>query len=160
MPVWENGARSLYSGPIPLFDLNDLFGSPQPWGRRDSWRQPAPRGGIKDYFTSPDLLKIFKGQNPGQPVAVHMENTGFMWDMGLDNPGRAEPPDNHGMICTKILRGDADKENESFLGYQYDGDPYTRDTLTRLSSNPAVKLLTISSVKGINDDKYEAARLP
>lgn len=155
----EGGAQPL-SGSIldnPLFwaSFHD-FGQT----RRGGWfkSEPEQNEAPKDYFTSPELLKIFKGQNPGKPVAVHVEDTGAMWNVGLDNPGRAEPPNNHGMVCAAILRGDADGGQESFLGYQMDSDPYTRDTLARVAANPAVKVMTISMVKGLNED--HSGRLP
>lgn len=150
--------------------LGSIFNNPLLWGsfhdfgqaRRGGWfeREPEPEQheAPKDYFTSPELLKIIKGQNPGKPVAVHVEDTGDMWSLGLDNPGKAEPPNKHGMVCAAILRGAADGNKESFLGYQMDADPYTRDTLARVAANPAVKVMTISMVKGINEDN--ASRLP
>src|SRR5262249_3912512 len=130
--------------------------------RRGGWfeREPEPEQheAPKDYFTSLELLKIFKGQNPGKPVAVHVEDTGEMWSLGIDNPGKAEPPNKHGMVCAAILRGAADGQKESFLGYQMDSDPYTRDTLARVAANPAVKVMTISMVKGLNE--RDASRVP
>jgi hypothetical protein len=147
-------------GPPHSSGLTDFFRSALLWGKGSFYREPElePQD-MQDYFTSPELLKIFAGQKSDKPIAVHTEDTGFMWSLGLDEP-KAEPPNRHGMICTSILKGNADGQQESFIGYQLDADPYTHDTLARLASNPAVKLVTISSVKGINDDRYKAERLP
>ena len=154
--------RSIFSsGPLYSSGLADFFNAAQLSGRGGFFREPEPEPEApQDYFTSPELLKIFAGQKTDKPVAVHMESTGLMWSLGIDHPRQAEPPNRHGMICTSILKGNADGQKESFYGYQLDADPYTHDTLARLASNPAIKLVTISSVKGINDDSYKAERLP